>query len=137
VELQECDRQHRERRYLVRPSYMVYIEAAFILLLSLFASFLMSRYGFINRMGITATFIFFSSLWDSSFSWSWISGSKLSIALALVQFLRIFHPDVVVTQRTLGLTSKESIETNRMLGLSLHSQGLLDLLLRNSQDPSG
>jgi serine/threonine-protein kinase len=32
-----------------------------------------------------------------------------------------------VTQRTLGLTSKESIETNRMLGLSLQSQGLLDL----------
>ncbi len=46
-------------RYLVRPSFMVTIEAVFILLLSLLAAFLMSRYGFLNRLGITATLIFF------------------------------------------------------------------------------
>jgi len=42
-------------------------------------------------------------------------------------FLEYSIRDIVVTQRTLGLTSKESIETNRMLALSLQSQGLLDL----------
>jgi serine/threonine-protein kinase len=50
------------------------------------------------------------------------------IALALIAVLLEYSiRDIVVTQRTLGLTSKESIETNRMLGLSLQSQGLLDL----------
>ena len=116
-------------RYLVRPSYMVYIEAAFILLLSLFASFLMSRYGFINRMGITATFIFFLFLVGFIFFMVldiWFKIVYIALALVTV-FLEYSIRDVVVTQRTLGLTSKESIETNRMLGLSLQSQGLLDL----------
>jgi CHASE2 domain-containing sensor protein/tRNA A-37 threonylcarbamoyl transferase component Bud32 len=116
-------------RYLVRPPYMVYIEAAFILLLSLFAGFLMPRYGFINRLGITATLIFFLFLVGFIFFvvldiWFKIVYAALAIFTVFVEYsIR----DIVVTQRTLGLTSKESIETNRMLGLSLQSQGLLDL----------
>jgi eukaryotic-like serine/threonine-protein kinase len=116
-------------RYLVRPSYMVYIEAAFILLLSLFAAFLMPRYGFINRLGITATLIFFLFLVGFiSFVVLDIWFKIVYIALAIFTvFIEYSIRDIVVTQRTLGLTSKESIETNRMLGLSLQSQGLLDL----------
>jgi serine/threonine-protein kinase len=116
-------------RYLVRPSFMVYIEAGFILLLCLFASFLMSRYGFLNRLGITATLIFFLFLVGFIFFVVLDIWFKIVyIALALVAVLLEYSiRDVVVTQRTLGLTSKESIETNRMLGLSLQSQGLLDL----------
>ena len=116
-------------RYLVRPSYMVYIEAVFILLLSLFAAFLMSRYGFINRLGITATLIFFLFLVGFVFFVVfdiWFKIVYIALAVFTV-FLEYSIRDVVVTQRTLGLTSKESIETNRMLGLSLQSQGLLDL----------
>jgi len=116
-------------RYLVRPPYMVYIEAVFILLLSLFASFLMSRYGFINRMGITATVIFFLFLVGFIFFMVldiWFKIVYIALAMIAV-FFEYSIRDVVVTQRTLGLTSKESIETNRMLGLSLQSQGLLDL----------
>jgi CHASE2 domain-containing sensor protein/tRNA A-37 threonylcarbamoyl transferase component Bud32 len=116
-------------RYLVRPSYVVYIEAAFILLLSLLAAFLMPRYGFINRLGITATLIFFLFLMGFIFFvvldiWFKIVYVALAIFAVLIEYsIR----DIVVTQKTLGLTSKESIETNRMLGLSLQSQGLLDL----------
>jgi serine/threonine-protein kinase len=116
-------------RYLVRPSYMVYIEAMFILLLSLFASFVMSRYGFINRMGITAALIFFLFLVGFIFFMVldiWFKIVYIALALVAV-FFEYSIRDIVVTQRTLGLTSKESIETNRMLGLSLQSQGLLDL----------
>jgi CHASE2 domain-containing sensor protein/tRNA A-37 threonylcarbamoyl transferase component Bud32 len=116
-------------RYLVRPSFMIYIEAVFIFLLSLFAAFLMSRYGFINRMGITATMIF--GLFIIGFLFFvvldfWFKIVYIALALVAV-FLEYSVRDIVVTQRTLGLTSKESIETNRMLGLSLQSQGLLDL----------
>ena len=116
-------------RYLVRPSFMIYIEAVFILLLCLFASFLMSRYGFFNRMGITATLIFFLFLVGFIFFMVldiWFKTVYIALALIAV-FLEYSIRGIVVTQRTLGLTSKESIETNRMLGLSLQSQGLLDL----------
>ena len=116
-------------RYLVRPSFMIYIEAVFIFLFSFLASFLMSRYGFINRMGITATMIFLLFLIGFSFFMVFDVWFKIVyIALALVAvFLEYSIRDIVVTQRTLGLASKESIETNRMLALSLQSQGLLDL----------
>jgi len=116
-------------RYLVRPSFMIYIEAVCILLLCLFASFLMSRYGFINRMGITATMIFVLFLVGFIFFMVldvWFKIIYITLALIAV-FLEYSIRDIVVTQRTLGLTSKESIETNRMLALSLQSQGLLDL----------
>lgn len=116
-------------RYLVRPPFMVYLEAISILLLCLAASFLMSRYGFINRMGITVTLIFFMFLVGFvCFVVLNVWFKIVYIALALITvFLEYSIRDVVVTQRTLGLTAKESIETNRMLGLSLQSQGLLDL----------
>jgi serine/threonine-protein kinase len=116
-------------RYLVRPSFMIYIEAVFILLLCLFASFLMSRYGFINRMGITATMIFVLFLVGFIFFMVldvWFKIIYITLALIAV-FLEYSIRDIVLTQRTLGLTSKESIETNRQLALSLQSQGLLDL----------
>jgi serine/threonine-protein kinase len=116
-------------RYLVRPSFMIYIEAVFILLLCLFTSFLMSRYGFINRMGITATMIFFLFLVGFIFFMVldvWFKIIYITLALIAV-FLEYSIRNIVVTQRTLGLTSKESIETNRQLALSLQSQGLLDL----------
>ena len=117
------------RRYLVRPPFMVYIEATFVLLLSLFAAFLMSRYGFLNRLGITATLIFFLFLVGFLFFMVldvWFKIVYILLAIFTV-FLEYSIRDIVVTQRTLGLTSKESIETNRMLALSLQSQGLLDL----------
>jgi CHASE2 domain-containing sensor protein/tRNA A-37 threonylcarbamoyl transferase component Bud32 len=116
-------------RYLVRPSYMVYLEAGFILLLSLFAAFLMPRYGFINRLGITAALIFFLFLVGFIFFVVldiWFKIVYIALAIFTI-FIEYSIRDIVVTQRTLGLTSKESIETNRMLGLSLQSQGLLDL----------
>jgi len=116
-------------RYLVRPPFMIYLEALAILLLCLGASFLMSRYGFINRMGITVTLIFFVFLLGFVFFVAlnvWFKIVYIALALLAV-FFEYSIRDVVVTQRTLGLTSKESIETNRMLGLSLQSQGLLDL----------
>jgi len=116
-------------RYLVRPPFMVYVEALLILLLCLGASLLMSRYGFSNRMGITVTLIFFVFLLGFVlFAVLNVWFNIVYIALALLAvFFEYSIRDAVVTQRTLGLTSKESIETNRMLGLSLQSQGLLDL----------
>ena len=116
-------------RYLKRPAFMPFLEMAVILIFSFFAAVVIPRHGFINRLGITASLIFL--LFIIGFVLFMILDvwfKIIYIALAVVTiFLEYSVRDIVVTQRTLGITSKESIETNRMLGLSLQSQGLLDL----------
>jgi CHASE2 domain-containing sensor protein/tRNA A-37 threonylcarbamoyl transferase component Bud32 len=116
-------------RYLKRPGFMIYVEMLVVLFFSLFASFVLPRQGFINRMGITASLIFL--LFIVGFVFFMIFDVWFKIIYACLALVTIFFEhsvrDVIITQRTLGITSKESIETNRMLGLSLQSQGLLDL----------
>jgi serine/threonine-protein kinase len=50
------------------------------------------------------------------------------ICLALVTLLvEMFISDIISSQRSIKIRSKEFMESNRMLGLSFQSQGLLDL----------
>jgi eukaryotic-like serine/threonine-protein kinase len=116
-------------RYLKRPGFMPFAEMAVILGFALFASLVVPRHGFINRLGITAGMVFLLFLVGFALFmlldvWFKIIYAGLAIITIFIEYsLR----EVIVAQRTLGITSQESIETNRMLGLSLQSQGLLDL----------
>lgn len=116
-------------RYLKRPGFMPFVEMAVIVIFSLLASLAIPRQGFINRMGITASLVFF--LFLVGFVLFMIFHLWFKIIYAVLALVTIFFEhsirQVVIAQRTLGITSKESIETNRMLALSLQSQGLLDL----------
>jgi eukaryotic-like serine/threonine-protein kinase len=116
-------------RYLKRPGFMPYIEAVALLLFCLFASIVLPRFGFINRMGIIAALIFLVFLVSLlCFMLLDLWFKIVYIGLALLTFsIEYSVRDIVTTQRSLTRASKESIETNRMLGLSLQSQGLLDL----------
>jgi len=116
-------------RYLKRPGFMPFIEMFMIVLLSLAATLLLPRQGFLNRLGITVSllsFVFLISLFAFMILDVWFKMTY--IGLALITILAEYSVrDIIITQRALGLSSKESIETNRMLGLSLQSQGLFDL----------
>jgi CHASE2 domain-containing sensor protein/predicted Ser/Thr protein kinase len=116
-------------RYLKRPGFMPFIEMFMIVLLSLAATLLLPRQGFLNRLGITVSllsFVFMISLFAFMILDVWFKMTY--IGLALITILAEYSVrDIIITQRALGLSSKESIETNRMLGLSLQSQGLFDL----------
>jgi len=116
-------------RYLKRPGFMPFLEMAVIVLFALFASLVLPRHGFINRIGITASLAFL--LFLIGFVLFMLLDIWFKIIYAALAVVAIFFEyslrEVIVAQRTLGITSKESIETNRMLGLSLQSQGLLDL----------
>ena len=116
-------------RYLKRPSFMPYIEAVTLLLFCLFASLVLPRFGFINRMGIIVALIFLVFLVSLlCFMLLDLWFKIVYIGLALLTFsIEYSVRGIVTTQRSLTRASKESIETNRMLGLSLQSQGLLDL----------
>ena len=116
-------------RYLKRPSFMPYVEAVILLLFCLFASLVLPRFGFINRMGIIVALIFLVFLVSLlCFMLLDLWFKIVYIGLALLTFsIEYSVRDIATTQRSLTRASKESIETNRMLGLSLQSQGLLDL----------
>jgi serine/threonine-protein kinase len=116
-------------RYLQRPGFMIYLEGLILLLLTLFASFAIPHLSFINRIGITMGLILLAVFIGIVFFIGldlWFKAIYISLAL-ITTYVVLSGKDFIVRQQTLGLTSKESIETNRMLGLSLQSQGLLDL----------
>ena len=114
-------------RYLKRPGTMIYIELLLILFLGLSTSFILPRLKLINRLGATIGFLFLIILMGViSFMVLDIWFKTIYMALTLMTiFIVTFIEDFSVKQRS--LVSKESIETNRMLGLSFQSQGLLDL----------
>jgi CHASE2 domain-containing sensor protein/tRNA A-37 threonylcarbamoyl transferase component Bud32 len=116
-------------RYLKRPGFMIYAEAILLMLLCLSTALVMPRFSFANRMGITVVLIFAVFLLGLVCFMAFHLWFKIVyIGLALVTlFLEYSARDIIVVQRSLAKASKESIETNRMLGLSLQSQGLLDL----------
>ncbi|MCJ7596476.1 MAG: CHASE2 domain-containing protein [Desulfobacterales bacterium] len=115
--------------YLKRPAFMPYAEALILLLLSVFASYILPRQSALNRMGVTVGLVFVAFLVGLIFFT--VLGIWFKIIYVCLALLTIFvvHSirDIVVRQKALGITSRESVETNRMLGLSLQSQGLLDL----------
>ena len=56
----------------------------------------------------------------------WLKITYVGLSLVSI-YVALSVKELIVTEKTFELTSKESIETNRMLGLSFQSQGLLDL----------
>jgi serine/threonine-protein kinase len=114
-------------RYLRRPDFMKYVEGLILLLLSLFASIVQPRLSFVNRTGATLGLLFLVLMIGIlSFTVLNVWLKTLYIGLSLVTIYVVTSVrEIFARQKQLGL--RESIETNRMLGLSFQSQGLLDL----------
>jgi serine/threonine-protein kinase len=117
------------QQFIRRPTGAIYLES---LLLSLFcglASLVSPRVSPLNRLGVTAGLSFLVFLIGvSSFLAFGVWVKTVYIVLALGTILATYTiRDIIIRQKSLDRRSKESIETNRMLGLSFQSQGLLDL----------
>ncbi|MBN1103970.1 MAG: CHASE2 domain-containing protein [Deltaproteobacteria bacterium] len=116
-------------RYVKRPDGIVYVEILLLVLAVFAGAVTLPRYGLLNRMVVLAgmlTVVFFIGLLSFVFLDVWLKIVYIALALLCV-YLAVSVKDFIIKARTFDLTSKESIETNRMLGLSLQSQGLLDL----------
>ncbi|MFH1490512.1 MAG: serine/threonine-protein kinase, partial [Pseudomonadota bacterium] len=114
---------------LRRPNSIMYIESFLLLVLVLAGSLIMPRLEMVNRAGMAFLMIFLVFLVGLVFFIFlniWLKTVYLSLSLFIL-FLAFSVKDFIIREKTLELSSKESIETNRMLGLSLQSQGLLDL----------
>ncbi len=114
-------------RYLRRPPIMAYIEGFLMLLLCLFASAFQPRLSLTNRTGVTMGLLFLVLLIGTiSFATLNIWLNTVYVILSLITIYAVcFVRDLFAKQKELRL--RESMETNRMLGLTLQSQGLFDL----------
>jgi serine/threonine-protein kinase len=116
-------------RYLKRPEAMPYIEALLILLLGLLSCIFFPKLDYFSRTAVLGAMLFgiFITgliLFMSLNIWFKVVYICFSLVTIYVVFL---VKETVISQKTFALSSKEGFETNRMLGLSLQSQGLLDL----------
>lgn len=115
--------------YLKRPASMNYIEALFLLLIIISFSFILPRSTQINRISIIGGLLLFVIIIGViSFLLLNIWFKTVYICLALITlYVEMIISDLISTQRSIKIRSKEFMESSRMLGLSFQSQGLLDL----------
>jgi len=108
---------------------MIFIEAGIILALCILSAFILPRFTIANRFGVTAILcccIFLIGVFSFVAMDVWFKTIYMILSLVVI-YIVFSVKDLILRERYHGWTSKESIETNRMLGLSLQSQGLLDL----------
>ncbi|MFZ0450411.1 MAG: serine/threonine-protein kinase, partial [Desulfatiglandaceae bacterium] len=116
-------------RYLKRPQAMIYLEVFLICLMGAVVFFSLPRLNYLAQTVLILSLLFLLFVtsivlfvtFDTWFKITYISLSMISIYLAFMA------KDFVVRETSMGRTSKENLETERMLGLSFQSQGLLDL----------
>jgi len=116
-----------EGRFLRRSSIMIYVETFILLLLGLASSFLHPRLSYLNRTTVTAGLIFLVFVTSATFFIAfdtWFKSIYITLCLVIIYGI-IMAKDLLLMGK--GGFSKDAIETNRMLGMSLQSQGLLDL----------
>jgi serine/threonine-protein kinase len=116
-------------RFLKRPDGMKYIEGFLIIALTLFSSFVLPRTSLANRIGLTAgllLLVFLVGVTSFIVLDIWFKIVYIGLSLITIYTVNLIGY-IIAAQRELDITSKESIETNRMLGLTLQSQGLFDL----------
>ncbi|MFC1821194.1 CHASE2 domain-containing protein [Thermodesulfobacteriota bacterium] len=114
-------------RYLKRPDSMVYVEGIILLLVSLIAAYVLPGMNLVNRLGVAVgllLLVFLSGVLSFIVLDVWFKSIYITLALITIVVITSIR-DVFIRQKS--LVSKESIETNRMLGLTFQSQGLLDL----------
>ena len=116
-------------QFIRRPRGAIYFESLLLILFCGLASLVSPRVTPLNRLGVTAGLVFLVFLIGvSSFLAFDVWFKTVYIVLALGTIYATYTiGDIIIRQKSLDRRSKESIETNRMLGLSFQSQGLLDL----------
>jgi eukaryotic-like serine/threonine-protein kinase len=115
--------------FINRPNTMIYIEGAILLILIILLSTLLHSTKQINRLCIATglcIMVILSGVISFVIMNVWLKTVYI-LAAVIVLYLTMLLRDIVVNQKLLGIQSEEFKESNRMLGLSFQSQGLLDL----------
>lgn len=118
-----------EKNHIVRPGWAFYIELLVILIVGAFLALVMPRFK-AGKSALVAAGIFL--LWLIITGYTLIShGLWLKVAypnlLLLVGYTLIVSRRYFFTERVKERVEADSIETNKMLGLSFQGQGMLDM----------
>lgn len=112
-----------------RPAWMRWLELGLMLLSGLFLAFVMPR----MKAGLSAVVTFgVLLLWNGAAVWLfagqglWLGMVAPTLLLA-IGYTALVSSRFMVTEKRNELVESDSIETNKMLGLSFQGQGLLDL----------
>jgi eukaryotic-like serine/threonine-protein kinase len=113
------------RAFVSRPRFLGYVETLSILVLGAICAFFFPRMGEVGRLGSAAGFVALA-LGTQAFVYArfdvWVKITSLAVAIIAIYAL------TTIWQRFVSLqVTRDSAETNRFLGLSFQSQGLLDL----------
>jgi CHASE2 domain-containing sensor protein/tRNA A-37 threonylcarbamoyl transferase component Bud32 len=116
-------------RYLRRPAVMAFLEILLMGLLVLFSALTMGQMNFFTRttvLGMMVLTVFLMSLILFVAFGIWFKTAYVSLSLVTV-YLVFSGKGIVAGERSMERSMEETAEMNRMLGLSLQSQGLLEL----------
>jgi len=117
------------KNFISRPEWALYAEWGMIAFFGIFVSFIIPRL----KAGISAIIsIIFMSAWNAAAAYLFANyGYWLMVIsptlLLFVGYTVIMSRRYMVTERRKELVETDSIETNKMLGLSFQGQGMLDL----------
>jgi len=119
------------QRFIARPMWVILLEICMLLIFGAFISFVLPRLkagmGAITTLGLfliylTAGFILFFS------NSIWVKISP-PLILLIAGYILIISKRFLITEKTKEKVEADSVETNKMLGLSFQQQGMLDLAL--------
>ncbi len=123
------------QRFFSRPQWVPFTELAILIAFGLFITFVLPRLkagmgafgtaGLLLGYGGVGTFLFFSSN-------IWLKISP-PVLLLITGYILVVSKRFLITEKTKDKVEADSIETNKMLGLSFQQQGMLDLALEKFQ----
>ena len=123
------------KKFFSRPQWVPILELAILIVFGLFITFVLpklkagsgavSAIGLLLAYGGAGTFLFFSSN-------IWLKISP-PILLLITGYVLVVSKRFLITERRKDKVEADSVETNKMLGLSFQQQGMLDLALEKFQ----
>jgi eukaryotic-like serine/threonine-protein kinase len=119
------------QKFIARPKWVVYLEFFMLLIFGAYISYLLPKVkagmGAVTTLGIFFAYMIFGMvLFFSSSIWLKISPPLL---LLVIGYILIISKNFFTTEKTKDKVEADSVETNKMLGLSFQQQGMFDLAL--------
>jgi eukaryotic-like serine/threonine-protein kinase len=119
------------QQFISRPGWVVFLELFLLLVFGAYLAFVLPRLkagmGAITTLCIFMAYLVFGLILFFSGS-IWVKVSP-PLLLLIVGYIVIISKRFLITEKTKEKVEADSVETNKMLGLSFQQQGMLDLAL--------
>jgi len=120
-----------DQRFFSRPEWFIFFEPGVLILFGLFISFLLPRLSAGEGAMVTLGLFLFYGLLGITLFFAYNTWLKFTppLLLLLLGYLLVVSKHFFITEKTKERVVADSVENNKMLGLSFQQQGMLDLAL--------